>query len=102
MFLVIGLLGGGLICLLMINTVLATGSYQITALQKTNSRLAEQRQVLQERIAHEKSPGALYRRARRLGMVEPALTHYLNLRTGKVTSQPAHERGVPAVPGYTP
>ena len=40
MFLVVGLLGGGLLSLLMINTVLATGDFQITALQQGNITLA--------------------------------------------------------------
>src|SRR6185436_5419083 len=33
-FLIVGLLGGGLLCLLMINTVLAAGAFKITALQQ--------------------------------------------------------------------
>src|SRR5205814_756138 len=37
-FLVVGLLGGGLLCLLLINTILDTGSYQITQLQQGNAR----------------------------------------------------------------
>jgi hypothetical protein len=35
-------------------------------------------------------------------MVEPPLTKFLNLKTGRINSQPATEPGVPAVPGYTP
>ena len=42
------------------------------------------------------------RRARQLGMVEPPLTRFLNLKTGQIISQPTTEPGVPAVPGYTP
>ena len=41
-FLVVGLLGGGLLCLLLINTILDTGSYQITQLQQENVTLVEQ------------------------------------------------------------
>jgi hypothetical protein len=102
-FLVLGLLGGALICLLLINTVLATGSLQITALQKANVQLAQQRQALQAQIATEETPAVLYRRARRLGMVDPALTRFLDLKKGRVISQPTHVPGVVTYPpGYAP
>jgi hypothetical protein len=102
-FLVLGLLGGALICLLLINTILATGSVQITALQKANVKLAQQQQALQAQIATEETPAVLYRRARQLGMVDPPLTHYLDLKKGRVVSQPGHVPGVVTYPpGYSP
>jgi hypothetical protein len=102
-FLVLGLLAGGLVSLLLINTVLATGSYQITALQKANEQLAQQRQALRAQIASEETPAVLYRRARQLGMVDPPLTHFLDLRKGRIISQPTQVPGVVYYPpGYTP
>lgn len=102
-FLVLGLLGGGLICLLLINTVLASGALKITALQTTNVQIAQQTQELRARIAAEETPAALYRRARQLGMAEPPLTHFLDLRKGRIISQPGHVRGVVVYPpGYVP
>jgi len=102
-FLVLGLLAGALISLLLINTVLATGSYQITALQKANVQLAQQRQALQAQIASEQTPAVLYRRARQLGMVDPPLTHFLDLRKSRIISQPHQVPGVVTYPpGYTP
>jgi len=34
--------------------------------------------------------------------VAPPLAHYLDLRTGKIVSQPQQVPGVPTVPGYVP
>jgi hypothetical protein len=101
-FLVLGLLGGGLLCLLLINTILAAGSFQITALQQGNLRLSQQEQDLHVKIAAEEAPSSLAGRARKLGMVEPGLLHFLNIKTGRVNSGPATMAGIPTVPGYTP
>ena len=101
-FLVVGLLGGGLLCLLLINTILDTGSYQITQLQQQNVALVQRTQELQAQIAHEESPGVLASRAHQLGMREPALLYFLDLRKGRIDREPAHMPGIPAVPGYTP
>jgi len=102
-FLVVGLLGGGLLCLLLINTILDTGSYQITQLQQENVTLAEQTQELQARVAQEESPTVLAAKARQLGMQEPGLLQFLDLRKGKIEREPAHAPGVSVYPpGYTP
>ena len=101
-FLVVALLGGGLLCLLLVNTVLAAGAFKITALQQGNVALAQRAQALQAQIAAEEAPAALAQRARALGMVVPPLVHFLDLKTGKIVSQPRRVAGVPAVPGYTP
>jgi hypothetical protein len=102
-FLVLGLLSGALVSLLLINTVLATGSVRITSLQQADIQLARQQQALRAQIASEQTPGSLFRHARRLGMTQPRLTHFLDLRKGQIISQP---RRVPDVivypPGYTP
>jgi hypothetical protein len=102
-FLVVGLLGGGLLCLLLINTILDTGSYQITQLQQENVTLAQQAQELQARVAQEESPTVLAAKASLLGMQEPGLLHFLDLRKGKIERQPTHAPGVSVYPpGYTP
>src|SRR5215470_7446010 len=102
-FLVVGLLGGGLLCLLIINTILDTGSYQITQLQQQNVTLAQQTQELQARVAQEESPTVLAAKARQLGMQEPGLLRFLDLRKGKIEREPAHAPGVSVYPpGYTP
>jgi hypothetical protein len=101
-FLVVGLLGGGLLSLLMINTVLATGAFQITALQQDDTILAQREQALQAQVAAEESPAVLAQRAASLGMqVQPRL-HFLDPRTGRLESEPNQMPGIPTVPGYTP
>jgi hypothetical protein len=101
-FLVVGLLGGGLLSLLMINTILATGAFQITALQQGNVALAQRQQAIQAQIAAEESPASLAQRAATLGMrIQPRL-HFLNLKTGRLESSPNQMPGIPTVPGYTP
>jgi hypothetical protein len=101
-FLVVGLLGGGLLSLLMINTILATGAFQITALQQGNVVLAQREQALQAQVAAQESPATLAQRAASLGMrVQPRL-HFLNLKKGQLESEPNHMPGMPAIPGYTP
>jgi len=97
------LLGGALICTLVISTTLAAGSYQITKLQQTNDALARQRQMLQEQVAQAQSAQVIQQRAEQLGMREVSEIQFLDLKTGKVTT----DAGSGAlqeinVPGYTP
>jgi hypothetical protein len=100
--LVLGLLGGGLICLLVINTTLATGSFRITHLQQANVALAQQEQALQQQVASEQSPANIEKQALQLGMRQQQLLNFIKVRTGHIYRQPATEAGVTAVPGYTP
>jgi hypothetical protein len=100
---VVGLLGGGLLSLLLINTILDTGSYQITQLQQGNATLVQQTQELQARVAQEESPTVLAGKASQLGMHEPGLLHFLDVRKGKIEREPTHAPGVSVYPpGYTP
>jgi hypothetical protein len=100
--LVIGLLAGGLVCLLVINTTLAAAAFRITALQNGNAALAQQKQELQQKVAEEKSASSLERRARALGMRPQARPNFINLRTGKIFRSPHSLPGVPSAPGYSP
>ena len=101
-FLIVGLLGGGLLCLLLINTTLDTGTYRITTLQQQNVTLLQQTQALQAQIAHEESPSVLAARAIKLGMSEPGLLHFVDLRKRRIENEPQHMAGIPPVSGYTP
>jgi cell division protein FtsB len=83
-FLVVGLLGGGLVCLLVLNTILASGSFQLTSLQQANTSLAQRQQMLQQQIAAEESPGAIAAEARKLGMVPVRQPRFVNLNTGRI------------------
>jgi hypothetical protein len=100
--LVLGMLGGGLVCLLVINTTLATASFRINALQHGNAALAQQEQSLQQQVATEESPSSVEQRARKLGLRTQPLLNVLNLRTGHIYRQPATLPGIPNVPGYAP
>lgn len=79
--LVLLLLGGGLICLLVINTTLGATSFRISKLQSTNATLSTQEQALQQEIAAQRSPAQIARRAYALGMRVQATGNILDLRT---------------------
>jgi hypothetical protein len=100
--LLVGLLGGGLVCLLLINTTLAQNSFQITAMQQKNAALAQQAQSLQEQTTQEESPASIAARAEQLGMRPVGRLRFIDLKNGLIYSQPATEPGVTVVPGYTP
>jgi hypothetical protein len=100
--LLIGLLGGGLVCLLLINTTLAQNSFQINAMQQKNSSLAQQAQSLEQQTTQEQSPASIAARAEKLGMRPVGRLRFIDLKNGRVYSQPATEPGVTTVPGYTP
>jgi hypothetical protein len=97
------LLGGALICTLVISTTLAAGSYQITNLQQANQALARQRQTLEEQVAQAQSAQVIQQRALQLGMREAGEVQFLDLKTGQVEtdagSGPVQNIDVP---GYTP
>jgi hypothetical protein len=101
--LVLGLLGSGLICLLVINTTLAAASFRISALQQGNVQAAERVEELQQQVAAEQSPASIEQRALQLGLrVQPVLD-FVDLRTGHSYTTPATVPGVyTAPPGYTP
>ncbi|CAM5389437.1 hypothetical protein GCM10010329_12650 [Streptomyces spiroverticillatus] len=67
--LVVVLLGGGLICLLMLNSALNEGSFKLNDLKKQTTELTDEEQALQRDVDDRSAPGALERRARELGMV---------------------------------
>jgi hypothetical protein len=97
------LLGGSLVCTLLISTTLAAGSYRITNLQQSVDALARQRQTLKEQVAQAQSAQVIQQQAERLGMREQGQLRFLNLKTGKVQTD-AGSGSVRSidVPGYTP
>ena len=100
--LLLGLLGGGLVCLLVINTTLAAASYQIDNLQRSNAAATQQVQELQQQVASEQSPGSIEQRALRLGMRTQQVLNFVNVKTGRRYTMPSQAQGAYAVPGYTP
>ncbi|MBD0419908.1 septum formation initiator family protein [Streptomyces sp. NPDC052309] len=67
--LVVLLLGGGLIGLLVLNSALSEGSFQLDDLKEETKNLTDEEQALQRDIDAYSAPRALQRRARELGMV---------------------------------
>ncbi|MEU9183534.1 septum formation initiator family protein [Streptomyces sp. NPDC048484] len=76
--LVVLLLGGGLIGLLVLNSALSEGSFQLDDLQKDAKSLTDEEQALQRDVDAYSAPDALQRRARELGMVPGGDPAFLN------------------------
>lgn len=76
--LVVLLLGGGLITLLILNSSLNEGSFQLTKLKKETQELTDEEQELQKDVDEYAAPDALQRRARELGMVPGGDPAFLN------------------------
>jgi hypothetical protein len=105
MLLVLSLLGGGLVCLLIVNTTLSTAQFNITKLQQQNEQLSQQQQTLQQQIATDEAPGTIEKRAFQLGLREQKRLTFLDVRNGRIYRQPSHMAGEPnvvPVPGFTP
>lgn len=82
--LLLGLLGGGLVCLLVVNTTLAANSIEIINLQKQNTARSEQVQQLQQQVAAARSDAVIEREARRLGLRPDPELVFINLRTKEI------------------
>jgi hypothetical protein len=100
--LLLGLLGGGLVCLLVVNTTLAAASYRIDNLQRSNATASQQVQLLQQQVASEQSPGSIEQRALKLGMKPQQVLNFVDPKTGRRYTMPSKAEGAYAVPGNTP
>jgi hypothetical protein len=81
--LVLGLLGGGLVCLLVVNTTLGATSFRLSQLQRDNAKLSLQEQSLQGKIQDEQAPEQIAQRAYQLGMRAEGSATILELRNGR-------------------
>jgi len=103
LFMVVGMLAGALICMLVISTTLATGSFRIPTLEKQNAALARQQQELQQQVSQDQVPSVIAQRAQQLGMKPVQQLEFLNVKTGKISSNAATGSTAQIdVPGYTP
>lgn len=82
--LVVALLGGGLISLLLLNSALNEGSFQLTKLKKETTALTDEEQALQRDVDAYSAPDALQRRAQELGLVPGGSPVFIDA-DGKVT-----------------
>jgi hypothetical protein len=96
-----GLLGGALISALVISTTLAEGSFEISKLQNSTIAQTKQLQSLQLQVAQAQSAAQIANRATELGMRPVGELMFVDLKTGKLTTDGTNWPGyVP--PGYTP
>ncbi|WP_374195450.1 hypothetical protein [Streptomyces sp. ISL-87] len=86
--LVVALLGGGLISLLLLNSALNQGSFQLTKLKKETTALTDEEQALQRDVDGYSAPDALQRRAHELGLVPGGSPVFIG-PDGKITGTAA-------------
>ncbi len=86
--LVLGLLSVGLVILLLLNTALDRGAFELNAAQKRQSQLTDQQQQLQLNLAALSAPGALASRASALGLVPNPRPVFLDPNSGAVLGVP--------------
>ena len=91
--LVLGLLSGGLVCLLVVNTTLAANSIEIVRLRQANSAGTERMQQLRQTVGAERSATVIARKARKLGMRPGGVPAFVDLRTRSLTGPRASEPG---------
>ncbi len=96
---VLGLLAGGLVGLLLLNTVLAQGAFTVSDLKKRVSALTDQEQALLQVVAAEQAPQKLATRALALGMVPSTNPAFIRLSDGAVLGVPAPGRAPKVLPG---
>ncbi|RST02859.1 hypothetical protein EF910_22575 [Streptomyces sp. WAC07149] len=101
--LVVALLAGGLISLLLLNSALNEGSFQLSRLKKETTALTDEQQALQRDVDAYSAPDALQRRARELGLVPGGSPVFLG-PDGKTagTPAPAEAPAPPPVPPASP
>jgi hypothetical protein len=78
------LLGGGLLAVLMLNTALAQGSFQLHDLNARSGELADTQEALSQAIDAERAPAQLAQQARALGMVPADSAAFLRLSDGMI------------------
>ncbi|MGH6656198.1 MAG: hypothetical protein ACRDVE_13455 [Actinocrinis sp.] len=101
--LLLGLLAVGLVILLLLNTALDRGAFQLQAAQKRQSELTDQKQQLQLHLSGLTAPGALASQASSLGMVPNPRPVFLNPGDGAVLGVPtAAPTTAPASPTASP
>ncbi|MFG2140666.1 septum formation initiator family protein [Streptomyces sp. NPDC048650] len=86
--LIVVLLGSGLITLLLLNSALNQGSFELSKLEKETDDLTDEQQALQQEVDTYSAPGALEKRARKLGMVPGGNPAFL-LPDGTVRGRPS-------------
>ena len=83
--LILCLLGGALVSLLLLRSVVAQEAYAITSLQSENRELSYVEQRLEESVAHLESSDRIAREAEEMGMEPGEAPLFLDLDNGEIT-----------------
>jgi hypothetical protein len=94
------LLGGGLLGLLLLNTLVAQGSFTLHDLSTRSRALELREQQLAGQVQAQQAPGQLAARASALGMVPGGAPAFLRLTDGRVLGSPT--KGKAAVKPLAP
>lgn len=86
---VVSLLAAGLVGLLLLNTELQSGTFEITKLNNQADQLRDQQEGLEKQVRTLESPQNLADRALRMGMVPNPNPVFLRLSDGRVLGVPA-------------
>jgi hypothetical protein len=99
--LVLALLVGALVALLLLNTALDQGAFELQAAQRRQTELTDQQQDFQQQLAALSAPGALASAAAGLGMVPDPRPVFLDPSSGAVLGVPTSAPSPTAVPSPT-
>ena len=89
---VVALLAAGLVGLLLLNTELQRGTFQVTDLNQQADQLRDQQEQLEREVRTLESPQNLADRALRMGMVPNPNPVFLRLSDGRVLGVPAEAK----------
>lgn len=92
-FIVLGVVAAGLMVVLIINTTVAQGSFELTTLKTERAALAERESTLNAQLAALSTPESLRSMARELGMVPSRNPAFLRVSDGVVLGKPMRAKG---------
>ncbi len=85
--LILCLLGGALVALLVLRSVVAQEAYTITSLQSDNRELSYVEQQLEKSVAHKETSERIAQEAEGLGMEQGEAPLFLDLDKGEITGE---------------
>lgn len=95
----VALLSAGLTVVLLLNTSMARGAFELAGLQNTSTTLGDEQATLQGQLDRAGSSGSLMRQATALGMVPSTSSGYVRIPDGRVlgVASPARRTLSPTV-----
>lgn len=92
-FMVLGVVAAGLMIILIINTTVAQGSFELGTLKAERASLTERESTLNAQLAALSTPDSLRSMARQLGMVPSRNPAFLRVSDGEVLGKPTRAKG---------